>query len=95
MTTLHWIAFGPERLDLAKQLDVFFSSADALFFIDAGLLHGLDLGSPIASLSSKNYYYPSKNSRLNNSLAQHWQPIDQVDIAKLSLQFDRLITWHP
>lgn len=95
MTTLHWVAFGPERLDLAKQLEVFFDATDALFFIDAGILHGLDPDSPLISLSRKNYYHPSQNSRLNNNLAQHWQAISHADIAKLSFQFERLITWHP
>lgn len=95
MATLHWVAFGPERLDLIKQVEVFFAPTDALLFIDAGILHGLDPASPLINLSKKNYYHPTQNSQVNNYLAQHWQAINQADIAKLSFQYERLITWHP
>jgi len=92
MATLHWIAFGPERLDLIQQVSALLSENDAVLFTGAGLLHLFNKETALANCCEQTYYQTQTLLDLSSNSAA--TAVSHEEIATLTLSFDNVITWH-
>lgn len=88
MSTVHWVAFPPERQDLQHSLNEFVANDDVIVLVDAGLayLHHANTKLPQAA-----QYYALDVEQATGD----WQPINEDELAELSLQQQQTICWYP